>query len=71
MTLVEGKHFGEISLLNNLPRMYTAVARSDCELLRLNRKDLLEVMKPYPKIRAHLSGAAHEKLQEMKSRGED
>ncbi|CAH1374540.1 hypothetical protein MTP99_007198 [Tenebrio molitor] len=71
MTLAEGKHFGEISLLNNLPRMYTAVARSDCELLRLNRKDLLEVMKPYPKIRAHLSGAAHEKLQAMKSRGEN
>jgi CRP-like cAMP-binding protein len=51
--------------------MYTAVARSDCELLRLNRKDLLEVMKPYPKIRTHLSGAAHEKLQALMSQRQE
>lgn len=48
--LHEGDFFGEISLLSRKPRTATITCASDCELLELNRKTLVELSKTHPEI---------------------
>jgi CRP-like cAMP-binding protein len=42
-SLCEEQQFWEISMAD---RVFTAVTKSDCEVLRLNRRDLLDVIEP-------------------------
>ncbi len=48
--LKEGEFFGEISLLKNIPRTATIIARQRCELLELNRYDFHNLTKEKPEI---------------------
>jgi len=48
--LREGDFFGEISLLSRKPRTATITCATDCELLELNRKKLIELSKNHPEI---------------------
>ena len=45
-----GEFFGEMSLLDGLPRSASVVALEDSEVLVLNRKDFLELIRNLPEI---------------------
>ncbi len=45
-----GEFFGEMSLLDGLPRSASVVALEDSEVLILNRKDFLELIRSHPEI---------------------
>jgi cAMP-dependent protein kinase regulator len=46
----EGELFGEMSLLAGCPRFASVVAVTDCELLRLGRQDLDDVIAEHPRV---------------------
>lgn len=46
--LKAGDAFGEQALLAEQPRSASAIARTDCELLRLDRDDFLQVLHAFP-----------------------
>lgn len=46
----EGDFFGEMSLLGGCPRFASVVAVTECELLRLGRQDLEEVVAEHPRV---------------------
>jgi CRP/FNR family cyclic AMP-dependent transcriptional regulator len=52
--LHEGEIFGEIALLDGLPRTADAVAISDCELMVIDRRDFLEFVHSEPKVAMRL-----------------
>ncbi len=47
-TLKEPEMFGEIALFDGQPRTATVVARTDCEILRLNREEFIELIRQDP-----------------------
>ncbi len=46
----EGELFGEMSLLAQCPRFATVVAVTECELLKLGRKNLEDVVAEHPRV---------------------
>jgi CRP/FNR family cyclic AMP-dependent transcriptional regulator len=46
----EGEVFGEIALLDGLPRTADATAMSDCELAVIERRDFVEFLRSHPDI---------------------
>ena len=49
-TLERGEAFGEQSLLMTSPRNATLRAETDCEVLRLGRKEFLELVRQEPSV---------------------
>ena len=49
-TLTEGHSFGEMSLIDNLPRSATIVANTKSDVLQLKKNDFDELLKKYPPI---------------------
>ncbi len=52
--LEDGDHFGEIALLENVPRTATVTAITPCVFLTLQRKALYYILSKYPEIDAHV-----------------
>jgi CRP/FNR family cyclic AMP-dependent transcriptional regulator len=52
--LREGEIFGEIALLDGLPRTADAVALTDCELMVIDRRDFLAFVQSEPKVAMRL-----------------
>ncbi|OXM85704.1 ABC transporter transmembrane domain-containing protein [Paenibacillus rigui] len=52
--LEDGDHFGEIALLENVPRTADVTALTPCVFLTLQRKVLYYVLTQYPEIDAHV-----------------
>ncbi|MED4783698.1 ATP-binding cassette domain-containing protein [Brevibacillus choshinensis] len=52
--LEDGDHFGEIALLENVPRTATVSALTPCVFLTLQRKVLYYILSRYPEIDAHV-----------------
>ena len=43
-TLTTGQHFGELALLNNMPRSLTIRAKTHCRLLKLDRESFTRIL---------------------------
>lgn len=52
--LEDGDHFGEIALLENVPRTATITAMTPCVMLTLQRKVLHYILSQYPDINAYV-----------------
>lgn len=52
--LEDGDHFGEIALLEDVPRTATVTALAPCVCLTLQRKVLLYILTKHPEIDAHV-----------------
>jgi CRP-like cAMP-binding protein len=57
--LQDGDFFGEIALIDNVPRTATVRARTACLLLVLTRDDFRRVLEASPELRALFERAAH------------
>ena len=55
--LGEGQFFGEMSLIEDQPRMASAVTLSDCEIFVLKRDDFSELMQNSPDIASSVKEA--------------
>ena len=53
--LIPGEYFGEMSLLEKKPRSASARTVSQCELLKLNQPDFLNVLNQYPSLALKLA----------------
>ena len=62
-----GGVFGEMALVDQVPRVGTAVAETDCSLLTINRKDFLLFVKTKPDFSLSLLKALAERLRYMNS----
>jgi len=63
-----GGVFGELALLEQTPRMASAVADTDCSLLPINRTALLLLVKTNPEFAETLLGSLAERLRLLTSR---
>jgi len=60
-----GGIFGEMALVDQSPRAATATAETDCQLLTVNRKDFLHLVKSNPAFAVSLLLAAADRLRQM------
>ena len=60
-----GGVFGEMALVDQMPRAASAVARSDCALLSMNRNQLIELVKSDPVVGMAMMRAVAERLRYM------
>ena len=65
--LQDGDFFGEIALVDNIPRTATVRARSACLLLVLARQDFLDVVRASPALRALFERAAHARRRDPRA----
>lgn len=62
-----GGFFGEMALVDQLPRTATAVARTDCSLLPINREALVKLVKSEPDFGMALMRSVAQRLRYMNS----
>jgi CRP-like cAMP-binding protein len=67
----DGDIFGEIALLDGRPRTADAVAWTDCELLALDRRDFLPVLREAPELALKLMEVLCERLRQTTEQVED
>ncbi|MEO8103452.1 MAG: cyclic nucleotide-binding domain-containing protein [Betaproteobacteria bacterium] len=60
-----GGVFGEMALVDNSPRTATAVARSDCELLAIDRDTLIKLVKAEPAVGMQMMRAVAARIRYM------
>lgn len=59
--LEDGDHFGEIALLDNVPRTATVTTLTPCVLLTLKRKTLVLILSHYPSVDAYVRQTLRER----------
>ena len=62
--LQEGSFFGEINLLLNIPRAATCRASAYCEVLILERADLIKILQHFPDVEKHLRNILNNRCRE-------
>jgi CRP/FNR family transcriptional regulator, cyclic AMP receptor protein len=62
-----GGVFGEMALVDQMPRAASAVARTDCALLSMNRDQLITLVKSNPGVGMAMMRAVAERLRYMNS----
>ena len=62
-----GGFFGEMALVDQLPRTATAVARTECRLLPINRAALIKLVKTEPDFGMALMRSVAQRLRYMNS----
>lgn len=65
--ITTGGFFGEMALVDQMPRTASAVARTDCSLLPINREALIKVVKKHPEIGMALMRTVAARLTYMNS----
>ena len=53
--LVSGECFGEISLLTGSPRTASVTAKTDCDIIEIDKSAMRDLLKQYPRLADHLS----------------
>jgi small-conductance mechanosensitive channel len=53
--LVSGECFGEISLLTGQPRTASVTAKTDCDIVEIDKSAMGDLLKHYPRLADHLS----------------
>ncbi|NNM53929.1 MAG: cyclic nucleotide-binding domain-containing protein [Spirochaetales bacterium] len=61
--LQEGQYFGEIALLNSVPRTATIIARDWCELYRIDKPTFDRVVERFPGFADEIQRIAHQRRQ--------
>ena len=61
--LKEGDFFGELSVINELPRTATAVATNNCKLLEMNRTDFIQFLLDRPTVAISMLSEMGKRLQ--------
>jgi CRP/FNR family transcriptional regulator, cyclic AMP receptor protein len=61
--LKEGDFFGELSLIDGLPRTATATATHDCTLLEMNRADFIQFLLDRPRVAISMLSEMGKRLQ--------
>jgi len=69
--LNEGEIFGEIALLDGRPRSAEVTALTDCDLMMINRRDFVPLMRDHPQIAFKLIDILCEKLRKTSEQVED
>ncbi len=67
----EGEIFGEMALLDGQPRSADATAQTDCELLALNRRDFLPMLRETPELALKLMELLCRRLRQTNEHVED
>jgi CRP-like cAMP-binding protein len=71
-TMVEhikaGGVFGEMALIDKLPRSVTAVAATDCPLAAINEKRFLRLVELTPQFALHMMQVMRERLRRASSK---
>ena len=70
-TIHEGEIFGELALLDGKERTADASAARDCELLVLERRDLLPFLEKHPKVALRLLAVVTGRLRQTTEQVED
>ncbi len=65
--LVAGGEFGEMALVDHSPRTASAIARTDCALLSLNRQALIELVKSEPGVGMAMMRCVANRMRYMNS----
>ena len=53
--LISGECFGEISLLTGQPRTASVTAKTDCDIVEIDKPAMRDLLKQYPRLADHLS----------------
>ncbi|ORY50731.1 camp-binding domain-like protein [Rhizoclosmatium globosum] len=69
--IASGSFFGEVGVLLNMKRTATIRAKEECNIFRLSKQDLDEVVVEYPSMKAVLKAAADERFEYFKQRTTD
>ncbi len=67
-TLGPGDHFGEMALLDKLPRSASVVALTDMDLVVLSQQEFSDVLETVPVLSHKLLAALSERLREADSK---
>src|SRR6266702_2327381 len=67
----KGEIFGEIALLDGRPRTADATAMSDCELMVIERRDFLDLVRSQPEIALKLMEVLCARLRHTSEQVED
>jgi F-box/leucine-rich repeat protein 7 len=59
----EGSYFGEVGILNNIPRIACVKAKTDCITYVLTRAALLESLEKYPDVMLEVKRESEARLQ--------
>ena len=65
--LVAGGEFGEMALVDHSPRTASAIARTDCALLSLNRQTLIQLVKSDPGVGMAMMRCVANRMRYMNS----
>ncbi len=49
--LTDGAFFGEMAVITDQPRSATVLARGDLSVLKIPKKDVLQILQEYPKVK--------------------
>ena len=66
--LGKGEPFGELALLEQMPRMATAIARTDCKLVPIPRDVFLALVQEHPTFALDIMRVMAERLRRMDAR---
>ena len=67
----EGEIFGEIALLDGHPRTADAFATANCQLMMIDRRDFLPVLRNYPELAIKIIGVLCGRLRHTSAQVED
>jgi CRP/FNR family cyclic AMP-dependent transcriptional regulator len=69
--IAEGGIFGEIALLDGHPRTADAIAATSCELLMIDRRDFLPLLRSYPELAVRIIDVLCARLRQTSEQVED